>query len=108
MSLTIVWFRRDLRLADHPALTAAAAAGHKIKINAVALKGVNDDEIHDMVAWCGDRGFDLTFIEVMPLGEIGGEARLDGPQQAGRVASSGWASSVVGEGASMTGGSSAY
>ena len=30
-----------------------------------------------MVAWCGDRGFDLTFIEVMPLGEIGGEARLD-------------------------------
>ena len=56
---------------------AAAAAGHKIKINAVALKGVNDDEIHDMVSWCGDRGFDLTFIEVMPLGEIGGEVRLD-------------------------------
>jgi cyclic pyranopterin phosphate synthase len=58
-------------------LDAAAAAGHRIKINVVALKGVNDDEIHDIVAWCGDRGFDLTFIEVMPLGEIGGEARLD-------------------------------
>lgn len=58
-------------------LDAATDAGHRIKINAVALKGVNDDEIHDMVSWCGDRGFDLTFIEVMPLGEIGGEARLD-------------------------------
>lgn len=58
-------------------LDAAADAGHRIKINAVALKGVNDDEIHDMVSWCGTRGFDLTFIEVMPLGEIGDEARLD-------------------------------
>ena len=56
---------------------AAVDAGHRIKINAVALKGVNDDEIHDMVAWCGERGFDLTFIEVMPLGEIGGDMRLD-------------------------------
>jgi GTP 3',8-cyclase len=43
----------------------------------VALRGVNDDEIHDMVAWCGERGFDLTFIEVMPMGDIGGEDRLD-------------------------------
>lgn len=58
-------------------IDAAAAAGHRIKINAVALKGVNDDEIHDLVAWCGDRDFDLTFIEVMPMGEIGGEMRLD-------------------------------
>lgn len=56
---------------------AAAAAGLGVKINAVALRGVNDDEVHDLVAWCGERGFDLTFIEVMPLGEIGGEARLD-------------------------------
>lgn len=54
-------------------IDAADDAGLKIKINAVALKGVNDDEIHDMVAWCGERGFDLTFIEVMPLGELGGE-----------------------------------
>ena len=58
-------------------IDAAAAAGHRIKINAVALKGVNDDEIHDLVAWCGERNFDLTFIEVMPMGEIGGDMRLD-------------------------------
>ena len=56
---------------------AAAAAGLGVKINAVALRGVNDDEVHDLVAWCGEQGFDLTFIEVMPLGEIGGAARLD-------------------------------
>ena len=58
-------------------LAAADAAGLRIKINAVALRGVNDDELVDMVEWCGDRGYDLTFIEVMPLGEIGGDARLD-------------------------------
>jgi cyclic pyranopterin phosphate synthase len=58
-------------------LDAAKAAGLEIKINAVALKGVNDDEFDRMVAWAGEQGFDLTFIEVMPLGEIGGEARLD-------------------------------
>lgn len=58
-------------------LDAADRAGLKVKINAVALKGVNDGEVHDMVAWCGERGYDLTFIEVMPMGEIGGEVRLD-------------------------------
>ena len=58
-------------------LEAAKKAGLQIKINAVALKGVNDVEIHDMVAWCGDNGFDLTLIEVMPMGDIGNEARLD-------------------------------
>ena len=68
------WGKVDTVLAG---IDAAADAGHRIKINAVALKGVNDDEIHDIVAWCGDRGFDLTFIEVMPMGEIGGEMRLD-------------------------------
>ncbi len=56
---------------------AAAEAGLKVKINAVALKGVNDGEVHDMVAWCGARGFDLTFIEVMPMGDLGNEDRLD-------------------------------
>lgn len=55
----------------------AAAAGLAVKINTVALKGVNDDEIHDLVAWCGARGFDLTFIEVMPMGDLGNENRLD-------------------------------
>jgi len=58
-------------------LEAAKAAGLAIKINAVALKGVNDDELDRMVAWCGDEGFDLTFIEVMPMGDIGGETRVD-------------------------------
>ncbi len=58
-------------------LDAAKQAGHRIKINMVALKGFNDHEIHNMVAWCGEQGFDLTFIEVMPMGEIGNHIRLD-------------------------------
>jgi len=58
-------------------LAAAKAAGLAVKINTVALKGVNDDEFHRLVAWCGDEGFDLTFIEVMPMGDIGGETRVD-------------------------------
>jgi len=58
-------------------LKAAREAGLAIKINCVALKGVNDDEFDRLVAWCGDEGFDLTFIEVMPMGDIGGETRLD-------------------------------
>ncbi len=55
----------------------ATDAGLAIKINTVALKGVNDDEFCAMVAWCGAQGHDLTFIEVMPMGEIGANARLD-------------------------------
>jgi len=58
-------------------LEAAKSAGLDVKINAVALKGVNDGEIHDLVAWCGREGFDLTFIEVMPMGEIGDAERVD-------------------------------
>ncbi len=58
-------------------IDAAVEAGLRVKINAVALKGVNDAEVHDMVRWCGDRGFDLTFIEVMPMGDLGNEDRLD-------------------------------
>jgi cyclic pyranopterin phosphate synthase len=58
-------------------IDAAVEAGLRVKINAVALKGVNDGEIHDMVAWCGARGHDLTFIEVMPMGDLGNEDRLD-------------------------------
>ncbi len=49
---------------------AAKDAGLKIKINTVALKGVNDDEMDDLIQWCGDQDFDLTFIETMPLGEV--------------------------------------
>ncbi|RJE82919.1 GTP 3',8-cyclase MoaA [Paracoccus onubensis] len=58
-------------------IAAAKAAGLRIKINVVALKGVNDDELFDLVRWCGDEGFDLTFIEVMPMGDLGNENRLD-------------------------------
>ncbi|HVM81945.1 MAG TPA: GTP 3',8-cyclase MoaA, partial [Stellaceae bacterium] len=58
-------------------LAAAKRAGLAVKINAVALKGVNDGEFHRLVEWCGEEGFDLVFIEVMPMGEIGAETRLD-------------------------------
>ena len=44
-----------------------------VKINAVALKGVNEDEFDRMIAWCGEHGFDLCLIETMPLGEITGD-----------------------------------
>ena len=56
-------------------LDAAQAAGLAVKINMVALRGVNDDEFDAMIAWCGERGFDLVIIEVMPMGDIG-EDRL--------------------------------
>jgi cyclic pyranopterin phosphate synthase len=58
-------------------LAAAKRAGLAIKINTVALRGVNDGEFDRIVRWCGDEGFDLTFIEVMPLGELGEGVRLD-------------------------------
>ena len=58
-------------------IEAATAAGLKVKINAVALRGVNDDELSEMVGWCGKHGHDMTIIEVMPMGDIGGEQRLD-------------------------------
>jgi cyclic pyranopterin phosphate synthase len=51
-------------------IDAAQAAGLRVKINAVALKGVNEDEIETLLAWAHGRGMDLTLIEVMPLGEI--------------------------------------
>ncbi len=58
-------------------VAAAKRAGLAVKINSVALKGVNDDEFDRMIAWCGAEGHDLTIIEVMPMGDIGGENRLD-------------------------------
>ena len=51
-------------------IAAAQAAGLKVKINAVALKGVNEDELTDLVAWAHGGGMDITIIEVMPLGDI--------------------------------------
>ena len=56
-------------------IDAALAAGLKVKINAVALKGVNEDEIAGLVEWAHGRGMDMTVIEVMPLGDIE-ESRL--------------------------------
>ena len=49
---------------------AAKDAGLQVKINTVALKDVNENEFDDLIAWCGREGFDLTFIETMPMGEI--------------------------------------
>jgi len=57
-------------------LEAARAAGLKVKINAVALRGVNQDQILPLLHFCEARGFDLTLIETMPLGEIE-QARAD-------------------------------
>ena len=57
-------------------IDAALAAGLRVKINAVALKGVNEDEIVPLLEWAHGRGMDLTVIEVMPLGDIG-EGRLE-------------------------------
>ncbi|RID93647.1 GTP 3',8-cyclase MoaA [Gemmobacter lutimaris] len=57
-------------------IEAAKAAGLRVKINAVALKGFNEDELFPLVDWCAREDHDLTFIEVMPMGDLGGEDRL--------------------------------
>jgi cyclic pyranopterin phosphate synthase len=54
-------------------IAAARKAGLAVKINAVALKGVNEGQIEDMVAWAHGEGMDLTLIETMPLGDIDGD-----------------------------------
>ena len=64
------WGRLDKVL---DGLAAARRANIAVKINAVALKGVNEHEFDDMIAWCGDEGYDLTLIETMPLGDITGD-----------------------------------
>jgi cyclic pyranopterin phosphate synthase len=61
------WGKLDDVLAG---IAAAKAAGIEIKINAVALKGLNDTEYDRLIEWCGEEGFDLTLIETMPMGEI--------------------------------------
>ncbi|HVL70249.1 MAG TPA: GTP 3',8-cyclase MoaA [Beijerinckiaceae bacterium] len=67
-------FRRITRWGDlgkvMEGLEAAQAAGLRVKLNAVALKDVNEDEIEDLMGFAHGRGMDLTLIEVMPLGEI--------------------------------------
>jgi cyclic pyranopterin phosphate synthase len=57
-------------------VAAAQRAGLAVKINTVALKGVNEDELPDLLTWAHGEGMDLTLIEVMPLGEIG-DLRVD-------------------------------
>ncbi|MBO6884359.1 MAG: GTP 3',8-cyclase MoaA [Marivita sp.] len=57
-------------------IDAAQKAGMRVKINTVALKGFNEDELFTLTEWCKSRDMDLTFIEVMPMGDIGNEDRL--------------------------------
>ena len=57
-------------------IAAARAAGLKVKINTIALKGVNEAELPEIVAWAHGQGHDATLIEVMPLGEVEGD-RVD-------------------------------
>ena len=68
-------FKQITRIGDFDkvieGIIAAKKAGLEVKINTVALKGVNDNEILNLVNWCGVNGFAITFIEVMPMGEIG-------------------------------------
>lgn len=58
-------------------IAAAKEAGLKVKINAVALKGFNEDELFTLTEWCARDGHDLTFIEVMPMGDMGEAQRVD-------------------------------
>ncbi|MGF7155825.1 GTP 3',8-cyclase MoaA [Novosphingobium gossypii] len=62
--------RRDSLPQVLEGLAAAKAAGLQVKLNTVALKGVNEQEIADIIAWAHGQGFDATLIEVMPLGEV--------------------------------------
>lgn len=68
------WGRLDQVLRG---LDAAQAAGLRVKINTVALKNFNEDELFTLTAFCAARDLDLTFIEVMPMGDLGNENRLD-------------------------------
>ncbi|AKO97550.1 molybdenum cofactor biosynthesis protein A, bacterial [Marinovum algicola DG 898] len=57
-------------------IDAAQKAGLRVKINTVALKGFNEDELFTLTRWCAARDIDLTFIEVMPMGDLGNEDRV--------------------------------
>ncbi|HEY8161021.1 MAG TPA: GTP 3',8-cyclase MoaA [Methylocystis sp.] len=74
-------FRALTRTGEHArvmaGIGAALKAGLRVKLNAVALKGVNEDEFVPLVRFAHAQGMDMTFIEVMPLGEIDGPARVD-------------------------------
>ncbi len=62
--------RRDSLPQVLEGLAAARAAGLQVKLNTVALKGINEDELPELIGWAHGQGFDLTLIEVMPLGEV--------------------------------------
>jgi len=62
--------RRDSLPQVLEGIAAAKAAGLRVKLNTVALKGINEEEIPDLVAWAHGQEFDVTLIEVMPLGEV--------------------------------------
>ena len=64
------WGRLD-RVLD--GIRAAKAAGLRVKVNTVALRGVNEDEIPDLLAWCVAEGHDLCLIETMPMGDVGAD-----------------------------------
>lgn len=68
--------RRDALPQVLEGIKAASEAGLKVKLNAVALKGVNEEELPDLIAWAHGQGHDVTLIEVMPLGDVE-EERLD-------------------------------
>jgi GTP 3',8-cyclase len=76
-SLDAQRFKTITRWGDHAqvmaGIRAAKAAGLKVKINTVAMRDVNEDEFDDILAWCGAEGFDLVFIETMPMGDITGD-----------------------------------
>ena len=57
-------------------IAAARAAGLRVKINVVALKDVNEEELFELLDWCAKDDMDITFIEVMPMGDLGNEDRL--------------------------------
>jgi cyclic pyranopterin phosphate synthase len=76
-SLDAARFHRITRFGDISkvleGIAAAKQAGLQVKINTVALKGLNEDEFDRLIAWCGEEGFDMTLIETMPMGEVAGQ-----------------------------------
>jgi len=62
--------RRDSLPQVLEGIAAARAAGLRVKLNTVALKGINEAELPELIAWAHGQGMDLTLIEVMPLGEV--------------------------------------
>ncbi len=57
-------------------IEAARNAGLRVKINSVALRGFNEDELFDLAEWCAREDMDMTWIEVMPMGDLGNEDRI--------------------------------